>query len=742
MTGTPAVFRKLPHVMTSSPAGPTAPEGKPSAIVVGAGMAGLSAAFYLAERGYAVTVYEKEKEAGGNLGATIRHGSQGKMAGMDNVFEVYPHMFGDWYDNFWELMDALGLGKRNSKIWREMNEFKFLHKPQTPAGRRRPSYQTLRNNGSLQSLWSNLFSGIIPVPDMILAGYAALGLFAEDFKDTDDLNVATLNDFLNTRFYGSKYVTQFYQMIILYIWSMEPDESSVYACQRFFQYQFRRPTPSAWILKSGDAYTSIIRPLVTYLQSKWNVTFRFDSPVVAASLNSAKDKVEQLLVIRNYSQEQRYKLIPKKPSKASAAVYVFAVPPETLAALVQTPIPVDFPASGQGADRQISLSSNRYGIITDIILDPLPAAGAGSAAMEQDLAPGEPLPDDLTTVETSARRPDPSPRRQLGLRSAIVDAIPELATTKTLSSEPIPVLYVGFKKGAEINRLIPEHCYVGLTDSKYALTFVEVTQEFKSANATNALADPVDSIVALAASDYGELPIYNLPPLREDQEEPASQSASVERQRLEDKTRDLLFQEAKTYLPFTEADIAWSFFRTNSNHRLFLNDVESARNPVKPVYRREANAMPIIENLAFAGDYCSQDVVMSTVEAAVESGFQAGVELVNNHSRQPDHKGLRLQSHRAYPQPLVASLKLMLLPSMVLVKGWSDFNQCMEDTRYLISDPRRFQQDVLSQWLTFWPRQASTSFGATQDALYTMSSLATESLLTSSKIFWSFFNRR
>ncbi|MEB3317660.1 MAG: oleate hydratase [Cyanobacteriota bacterium] len=749
-------------------------ESQPAAIVVGAGIAGLSAAFYLAERGFAVTVFEKEKTAGGNLGATHAHPKQARSEDLGDVFEVYPHMFGDWYNNFWQVMEAIGRGKANTDVWRAMTEFKFLSKPPAGVTSDRPSYRTLRNNGALLSQWSNLVSGIIPLPDMFLASYAALGLLAEDFKDINDLNVATLNDFLNTRFYGTKYVAQFYQMIILYIWSLEPDESSVYACQRFFQYQFRRPSPTAWVLNSGDAYSSIVQPLVHHLKSKWQVKFRFDTPVVAASLNQEKNSVEQLLIIENYSDHPCQKLFPKHPEQEAMRSYVFAVPPETLAALVQTPIPLDLNLVDSRADAPVSIGKNNFGIITDILIDPPPPRDAQSAAVDKS-HPSEMMSvdvDEATMLDTALpadQRSTPAIDYSLPLptpvRAAIVDAIPDLATAKTLSAEPIPVLYIGFKAGAAINHLIPEHYYVGLTESKYALTFVEVTHEFKLANPQIAAsAHAVETIIALAASDYGELPIFRTPPAQVDRQGGRLPRASEEVQSLEDKSRNLLLSEAMHYLPFNDADIEWCFFRTNTNHRLFLNDVESARNPVQTVYRSHASARPIINNLAFAGDFCSQDVVMSTVEAAVESGIRAGMQLVDNTSqgqhptavrpKQTNKKSafagssevgverLTLQTHSTYPRMLLTSCKLMLMPYAVLAKSWSDCNQCVEQVFPAKTPPLRLQQDVLSPLLTYWPRQASMCLGAYQDALNTMTSLATETMLNSSALLMSTFTRR
>ena len=748
--------------MSPSDLSPPISGQRPSAIVVGAGIAGLSAALYLAERDFRVTVYEKEKRAGGNLGATVSDVKKQGVTELGSFFEVYPHMFGDWYNNFWAVMEKVGKGKGNREVWRAMNEFKFLPKPKSRAQLGQPTYMSLRNNGSLESAWSNLVSNIIPLPDMILAGYAILALLSEDFRHPDGLNLATLNDFLNTRFYRSKYVTQFYQMLILYIWSIEPDETSVYAAQRFFQYQFRRPTPTAWVLTSGDAYSNIISPLVDYLETKYQVEFCYETPVVAASLNNDENRVDQLMIIEDYSGNHLAKIIPTGKAKEPANYFVFAVPPETLSALVQTPIPYPSGLRDVGVKPQITLGSNKFGIITNIFFDLFssmaaadPAADTTEAGADEGVTVGEsasPAENRITRgFSAAALQPEPTSH-------AIVDAIPELATAKTLSAEPIPVLYIAFKQGAYINNLIPLDCYVGLTDSKYALTIVEITKEFKLANQKLfESTSPIGTIIALAASDYGELPVFRTPPSKLDRDSVQPETYPNQSINLEEKSTELLLEEVRNYLPFQEQDIEWCFFRTNSNHRLFLNDVESARNPVKTVYLDPITSQPIITNLAFAGDFCSKDVVMSTVEAAVESGIRAGMQLNDSYfkskglpqsnamdptSAHLDGLPLKLQSHSTYPLPLITFSKLMLMPYAVLAKSLSDLNILVEETRQPASDPSQFSQEVLPQLLAYWPRQASMCLGAYKDAMDTMTSVAVSTVTTSSDLLVAWFNRR
>ena len=76
-----------------------------SVTIVGAGAAGLSAALRLVARGYKVTVYEATGRAGGNAGVTpVSYGDKTVN------FEVFPHMYGFWYDNFFDIAEnELGL---------------------------------------------------------------------------------------------------------------------------------------------------------------------------------------------------------------------------------------------------------------------------------------------------------------------------------------------------------------------------------------------------------------------------------------------------------------------------------------------------------------------------------------------------------------------------------------------------------------------------------------------------------
>ena len=76
------------------------------AIVIGGGLAGMTAALNLKKLGYKVFLYEEKGMLGGNVASReiVR-----KKDGESFYYDVYPHMYQPWYRNFWQLMKEIGL---------------------------------------------------------------------------------------------------------------------------------------------------------------------------------------------------------------------------------------------------------------------------------------------------------------------------------------------------------------------------------------------------------------------------------------------------------------------------------------------------------------------------------------------------------------------------------------------------------------------------------------------------------
>ena len=73
----------------------------PEVIVIGSGLAGMSAATRLMEQGFDITLYEQNNFLGGKLGAH-------RDSHTPDPHEHCYHMYLNWYNNFWQFMSEIG----------------------------------------------------------------------------------------------------------------------------------------------------------------------------------------------------------------------------------------------------------------------------------------------------------------------------------------------------------------------------------------------------------------------------------------------------------------------------------------------------------------------------------------------------------------------------------------------------------------------------------------------------------
>src|ERR1700741_2927627 len=128
-------------------------------IIVGSGLAGISAATRLMEQGFDITLYEQNDFLGGKLGAH-------KVGGKPDPHEHCYHMYLNWYNNFWQLMTEIGaIGK-------------FIPSPVISC--RRPGDKETRpyltNPGSPATIWTNMLNGIASPADQFISAYSLLDL--------------------------------------------------------------------------------------------------------------------------------------------------------------------------------------------------------------------------------------------------------------------------------------------------------------------------------------------------------------------------------------------------------------------------------------------------------------------------------------------------------------------------------------------------------------------------------------
>lgn len=587
---------------------------RPDVTIVGGGIAGLTAALRLVERGFSVTLYEKEEWLGGNLGA-VRSG--------DLDFEVYPHMFGHWYENFWDLVvDALAEEGATGNTLDAVRDRHFKPVPEAgflqpmAKGQDRPSYRLLRDNGSAGTMVDNLFSGILPVPHMFLAAYAIIDLLTQDYHDRKGDQYSSeqsLNGFLVDRFYATESVAKFYDMLIENIWSVDSYLVSAYAFQCFSAFQFREPKPQCWAIRKGNSYDTLIVPLQLKLERSGLCRIHTSAEVNGVSLDEQGNVCA--IGVRTGGSQQA----------VAVRNLILAATPAVVAQLV----------------KQV-------------------ASPGHEAAAQTPAAAAQPLAD----------------LQQRIANVPIVRRLPELSNLRRLTSEPIPLLYVTFRPGAFKEGDIPDY-YVALQDSRYSLTFVKV-----NAVARNSLNPELQqaTVLAIAASNFSSLPVR----FKGAALQPAESQISAVIDEAEREAALLILKEFRRYVPSfrlgrhwgdPESDVIWdaqyTFFRTNTGQQLFINQVGSHK--VAP--RSHYAAVP---NLYFAGDYSDTPIVIATVEAAVTSGLQAArafcqsVSEAEARGRDRPPPPIAVKRPKVYPLPLMFALKILLAPHAVLARYWAD----------------------------------------------------------------------
>ncbi len=222
--------------------------GRPRVAIVGAGIAGLTAALRLLEAGCHVTLIEKSASIGGKLGAVQARGEWHEHA---------YHFFASWCLNFWDIVHEIGLSRAR--------DFEML-----------PGYTFLRKNGgytefrllsSLESFLANVFSGVLPWPDVLIYFYSILDLLSDTSIDREEfLNRVSVNGYMRSRPYATNNAALLHQEGLLKAFAVPVYETSVRAYQTFLQFLAVDDSQVFFVLK-GDSHTLFMRPFERVLRS-------------------------------------------------------------------------------------------------------------------------------------------------------------------------------------------------------------------------------------------------------------------------------------------------------------------------------------------------------------------------------------------------------------------------------------------------------------------------------------------
>jgi hypothetical protein len=307
MANRPRIRASTPRSSKSGGTKPPAPQSSAAlkAVIVGGGIAGMTTALRLAERGFAVTILEKGPFVGGALSGVWYD---------DTFYEVYPHLFCHWYNNFWSLVSDIGLTRE--QIFSRNEASGFLQPSDFP------HYHYLKNTGDRRTALDNLRSGVLSIPEMFLADYTILDLLVQTDSEADFLTNQTINDFVVNRPYATPAVTQFFNSTITNIWAIDGYLSSAKAYQHFAKYQFREPTPQSWVI-SGTSYYNLLVPLLTKLD-QYGCSVQTNTTVNGITVDSGRVKS-----ISYEGNEGKGQLI-------DIDNLILAVPPSSLSTLIFT----------------------------------------------------------------------------------------------------------------------------------------------------------------------------------------------------------------------------------------------------------------------------------------------------------------------------------------------------------------------------------------------------------------------
>ena len=210
--------------------------GAADVIIVGAGMAGLTTALRLSERGLKVMIVEQDDFTGGKWGAHRREHPERPV-----YQEHCYHMFLNWFHNFWRIVDELGL----------RDEFE----PQSTLSYLRPGefprFTDFRDVGSPASMLRNVLSGVLPPADSFLYAYSLIDLLSEPM-DTDRFRDRfSVNGFMHSRAYTTDAAAMHHQRTLAKAFACPSYRTSASTYKRFIQYGYRHPEPMMWVLKGN-----------------------------------------------------------------------------------------------------------------------------------------------------------------------------------------------------------------------------------------------------------------------------------------------------------------------------------------------------------------------------------------------------------------------------------------------------------------------------------------------------------
>jgi Flavin containing amine oxidoreductase len=224
----------------------------PEVTIVGSGLAGISAATRLLERGFDITLYEQNDFLGGKLGAHRDHKNE-------DPHEHCYHMYLNWYNNFWQFMSEIGALD------------KFI--PSAVIGCRLPgdgakrTRAYLTNPGSPTTILTNMFNGIASPADQFISAYSLLDLIGTQSLPGNVLDQTSVSNFFRSRGYSTESSLAASARTLAEAFASPSYLSSARSYQSLVKYGYRDPAPSLWLL-TQNTNDAIFEPWARHLEQR------------------------------------------------------------------------------------------------------------------------------------------------------------------------------------------------------------------------------------------------------------------------------------------------------------------------------------------------------------------------------------------------------------------------------------------------------------------------------------------
>ncbi len=298
-------------------------DSPPSVTIVGAGIAGMSAALRLTAKQCAVTVLEKSEQVGGQFGAKERHTARGALRYDEHAF----HIFADWCQNFFAICEEIGIDR--NKLFDPRPAFLTLEPLANPdklgvkgreaeiKGREPEHFRRLEFLGAPEYFWKNANSGVAHWSDMVLYQYSVLDFLTDESFDEEDgkefLNRLSVNGFMRTRRYASDMAALLHHELLLKVFAVPSYRTSARAYQTYLRHSAAFPPksdgpdarPNFWAMR-GNVFTSFWKPFRETLDKTGRFTPELNKVVTAIRLTPrGKDGTRKVSHIRVGDEDRK-----------------------------------------------------------------------------------------------------------------------------------------------------------------------------------------------------------------------------------------------------------------------------------------------------------------------------------------------------------------------------------------------------------------------------------------------------